>query len=46
MKGIEFAVIQKNMGGGYIKSGLSFVLQIQVELIGKGEWISMVITEK
>ena len=25
MKGIEFGVVQKNMGGGYINSGLSFI---------------------
>jgi len=37
MKVIEFDVIQKNMGGGYINSALSFVRQIQVELIDKGE---------
>ena len=33
MNGIEFDIIQKNMGGGYINSGLSSVRQIQVELI-------------
>jgi hypothetical protein len=45
MKGIEFGVVQKNMGGGYINSGLSFILQIQVELIDNREWISMVIQD-
>jgi|HigsolmetaAR206D_1030411.scaffolds.fasta_scaffold15539_2 hypothetical protein len=46
MKVIEFDVIQKNMGGGYINSALSFVRQIQVELIVEREYISMVIKEK